>query len=609
VHRHWAILVSLIIGASAAAGCGAVESTPDWGPPPQLTPPMGWNSWNSGIALTEQSVEDTIDAMVRSGMRDAGYRYVNLDAGWSAAARDRAGNLRADPDRFPHGIAAVARYAHNRGMVLGLYASPNYEICGQGPANASAGHETADARRFAAWGVDYLKYDWCSSNTNHADQVRLFTAMRDALRATGRRIIYSINPTTSVDPSAGSAYDWSGIADMTRNSIDLVPVWRNTTGPQGFLGVADQLAAAIPVAARSRPGHWNDPDMLVVGISWAEFVAGHPGMVAGLAMSGTLTPDQFEQAQLGRPPSPQLVSLVAAQRPSLSAVEQRAHFSLWAMLAAPLLAGNDVRSMPEQTRAVLANREVIAVDQDALVIQGKPLADDTRIVVKPLIDGSVAVALFNPDPQMAAVHTSTAAIGLKSAPCYAVRDLWAHTDSTTGGDITGADIPAHGVALLRVTAGCRLSGYSPCPSNSTLRTEGRLTDTCCLSLVGGSLCSAVLAWACAVDPAEGAGEVGLVGKAPAVGDGGDGVDGMCGVREVAGGPGEALGAQPVGEGDARAGQDQVGVALGDAVFAGEATDVEVGIAEMHLEVFDHSHAQGCVQWFAGPGLVAGGGGE
>jgi alpha-galactosidase len=282
VHRHWAILVSLIIGASAAAGCGAVDSTPGWGPPPQLTPPMGWNSWNSGIALTEQSVEDTIDAMVRSGMRDAGYRYV--------------------------------------------------------------------------------KYDWCSSNTNHADQMRLFTAMRDALRATGRRIIYSINPTTSVDPSAGSAYDWSGIADMTRNSIDLVPVWRNTTGPQGFLGVADQLAAATPVAARSRPGHWNDPDMLVVGTSWAEFVAGHPGMVAGLAMSGTLTPDQLQQAQLGRPPSAQLVSLVAAQRTSLSAVEQRAHFSLWAMMAAPLATRR--RTMSDRQGQIPSDQGVVepAVD-------------------------------------------------------------------------------------------------------------------------------------------------------------------------------------------------------------------------------------------------------
>jgi alpha galactosidase A-like protein/AAA ATPase-like protein len=151
-----------------------------------------------------------------------------------------------------------------------------------------------DAHHWSTVGVDYLKYDWCRADTNDADQVRVFTAMRDALRATGRRIIYSINPTVSVDPAPGSAYDWSAIADMSRNSVDLVPLWHNTNpAPQGFLGVSEQLAAATPLAARSLPGHWNDPDMLVVGISWDQFVAGHPGMLAGLAMPATLTAEQL----------------------------------------------------------------------------------------------------------------------------------------------------------------------------------------------------------------------------------------------------------------------------------------------------------------------------
>lgn len=457
MRRSLSILVSLIIVVFAASGCTtASESMSGWGPPPQQTPPMGWNSWNSGIPLTERSVKDTIDAMIRSGMRDAGYRYVNLDAGWAAPSRDRAGNLRADPDRFPGGIAAVARYAHDRGMLLGLYASPYNEICGQGTNNASAGHEAADARTFAAWGVDYLKYDWCRSDTNHAEQVRIFTAMREALRASGRRIIYSINPTNSADPTAGSAYDWSGIADMTRNTNDLVPLWGNATaGRDGFIGVVEQLAAAAPIAERSRPGHWNDADMLVVGVSWAQFVSGHPGMLASLAVGGTLTPDQLEQAELATPLSAQLVAMIGAQRPSLTEVEQRAHFSLWAMLAAPLLAGNDIRSMSEQTRAILTNQEVIAVDQDPFVIQAKALPGDSRIMVKPLVDGSVAVALFNPDRQPASIQTSAAAIGLKDAPCYTVRDLWVHTNTTSRGDIYGADIPAHAVTLLRVNSTCR----------------------------------------------------------------------------------------------------------------------------------------------------------
>ena len=457
VRRCWSIIVSLAMVAVVVGGCtSGSQSAPDWGPPPQLTPPMGWNSWNSGMPLTEGSVKDTIDAMIRSGMRDAGYRYVNLDAGWAAPNRERSGNLRADPDRFPDGIAALARYAHDRGMLLGLYASPYNEICGQGMANASAGHEPADARRFAAWGVDYLKYDWCRSDTNHADQVRLFTAMRDALRASGRRIVYSINPTTFSNPTAGSAYDWSGIADMTRNTIDLVPLWGNATASwDGFLGVVDQLAAAVRIADHSRPGHWNDPDMLVVGLSWAQFVSGHSGMLASLAERGTLTPDQLAQAELDIPASAQLVAMIGAQRPSLSEVEQRAHFSLWAMLAAPLLAGNDVRSMPVDTNAILTNREVIAVDQDPLAIGGRAVAGNSRIMAKPLVDGSVAVALFNPDKQPASIQTSATAIGLKSERCYTVRDLWTHTDTSSRGDIEGADIPSHGVAVLRVTPTCR----------------------------------------------------------------------------------------------------------------------------------------------------------
>ena len=454
VRRCWSIIVSLAMVAVVVGGCtSGSQSAPDWGPPPQLTPPMGWNSWNSGIPLTEGSVKDTIDAMIRSGMRDAGYRYVNLDAGWAAPNRERSGNLRADPDRFPDGIAALARYAHDRGMLLGLYASPYNEICGQGMANASAGHEPADARRFAAWGVDYLKYDWCRSDTNHADQVRLFTAMRDALRASGRRIVYSINPTTFSNPTAGSAYDWSGIADMTRNTIDLVPLWGNATASwDGFLGVVDQLAAAVRIADHSRPGHWNDPDMLVVGLSWAQFVSGHPSMLAGLAVQGTLSADQVEQAELGRPAPPQLVAMVGAQRPSLPEVEQRAHFSLWAMLAAPLLAGNDIRFMSEQIRTILTNKEVVAVDQDPLVIQAKALPSDSRVMVKPLVDGSVAVALFNPDRQPASIRTSAAALGLTNTPRYTVRDLWAHTDTSSGGDIYGSGIPPHAVVMLRVTA-------------------------------------------------------------------------------------------------------------------------------------------------------------
>jgi len=385
---------------------------------------MGWNSWNSGIPLTERTVEETIDAMVSSGMRDAGYRYVNLDAGWAASTRDANGDLRADPRRFPHGIAAVADYAHARGMYLGIYHSPFNQGCGQDPRIGGAGHEVADARMFAAWGVDYLKYDWCRLEAGHNEQVKYFMAMRDALRASGRHIIYSINPNSSGDPNAGSEYDWSRIADVSRDSIDLVPAWGDQAlWAEGLAGVTQAFDAAGPVAPHDGPKHVDDPDMLVVGVGWNQFVDTHPTMSLG------------------------------APRPDLTETEQQSHFSLWAMLAAPLLAGNDVRSMTDQTRDILTNREVIAVDQDPLVLQGLPLPGDARVIVKPMADGSVTVALFNSEATPVAIYTDTAAIGLASADCYTVRDLWAHTGTTTTGSV-GQTVPAHGVAMLRVTR-CR----------------------------------------------------------------------------------------------------------------------------------------------------------
>ena len=385
---------------------------------------MGWNSWNSGIPLNEQAVEDTIDAMVSSGMRDAGYRYVNLDAGWAAPTRDADDDLRADPVRFPRGIAALAAYAHDRGMLLGIYHSPFNDGCGQDPRIGGAGHEAADAHVFAAWGVDYLKYDWCRRQAGHGDQVKYFAAMRDALRASGRHILYSINPNSSGDPDAGSEYDWSHIADVSRDAMDLVPAWGDDgLSSEGLAGVSQAFDAAGPVARRDGPRHVNDPDMLVVGIRWADFVTGHPTMSLG------------------------------PERPDLTDTEQRAHFSLWAMLAAPLLAGNDVRSMTDQTKAILTNREVIAVDQDPLVLQGLPLHGDPRVIVKPLADGSVAVALFDPDAAPVSIHTDATAVGLPAAACYSVRDLWGHADSTTPGPVERT-VPAHGVAMLRVTR-CR----------------------------------------------------------------------------------------------------------------------------------------------------------
>ena len=212
---------------------------------------------------------------------------------------------------------------------------------------------------------------------------------------------------------------------MSRDSIDLVPAWGDDgLWAEGVAGVTQAFGQAVPLAPRSGPTHVNDPDMLVVGIPWAEFATSHTSMVLG------------------------------PQRPDLTDAEQRAHFSLWAMLAAPLLAGNDVRSMSEQTRDILTNRDVIAVDQDPLLVQGRPLAADGRVIMKPLAGGAVAVALFNPDTGPVAIRTDVKAIGLSDADCFTARDLWAHTDSTTAGPLEQT-VPGHGVAMLRVAPGCR----------------------------------------------------------------------------------------------------------------------------------------------------------
>ncbi len=456
------VVVSLGLVCAVAAACGG-KTPADSGAPLRLTPPMGWNSWNSGIPLTEQTVEATIDAMVSSGLRDAGYRYVNLDAGWAAPVRGADGTLRANPAEFPDGIAAVASYAHDRGMLLGIYGSPFNETCGQDLRIGSSGHESTDARTFADWGVDYLKYDWCRGDADHAEQVKVFQAMRNALRATGRRIFYSINPNSSDDHRAGVRYDWSGIADMARTTTDLVPVWQSTLPPLNSsdaflrgtnLGVPDEFAASTAAAGHGHPGYFNDPDMLVVGLSWSEYFTNHLAVDRAIIAGYQVTPARLKKLSDTFGLSAAQLAWRATAQPALTESEQRAHFSLWAMLAAPLIAGNDVRSMTEATRTILTNADVIAVDQDPMVAPATPSARDPRVLVKPLADGSVAVALFNAAEHPATITTEAGAVGLAPAPCYTARDLWSHTDTAGTGSISVALQP-HDVAMLRISSRCR----------------------------------------------------------------------------------------------------------------------------------------------------------
>ncbi|MDI5977836.1 glycoside hydrolase family 27 protein [Amycolatopsis magusensis] len=391
---------------------------------PAVTPPLGWNSWNSfGCGVTEAAVRQAADAMVDSGMRDAGYRYVVVDDCWFDPNRDAQGNLRAHPAKFPSGMKALGDYIHSRGLKFGIYQVPTERTCAQRVgthpgSTGSAGHEVQDATTFASWGVDYLKYDWCSPEGTRDEQVARFTLMRDAVRATGRPIVYSINPN-SFHAITGATYDWGQVADLWRTTEDLLDIWQNGNTNSYPMGVGNVVDVNAPLAAQAGPGHWNDPDMLVVG------------------------------------------------RPGLTLTESRSHFALWALMAAPLMAGNDIRTMSADVSAILRNPRLLAVNQDSLGAGGRRVRDDgdVEVFAKPLSDGSVAVGLFNRGGGTATISATAAQVGL-SGGSFTLTDLWTGTTSSTAGQIT-ASVPAHGVAAYRVTGGTPLAG-----TTSRLRGDG-----------------------------------------------------------------------------------------------------------------------------------------
>jgi alpha-galactosidase len=374
------------------------------------TPPMGWNTWNTfGCNINETLIRQMADAMVSSGMRDAGYQYVVVDDCWFNPNRDAAGNLQGDPVRFPSGMRALGDYIHARGLKFGIYQGPLDQTCAQyfdsyPGATGSLGHEAQDARQFAAWGVDYLKYDWCSPTGSISDQVARFAVMRDALAATGRPIVYSINPN-SIHEKTGPQRNWGDVANLWRTTEDITNAW-NTGQTNGYpMGIQNIVNVTVPLAGYARPGGFNDPDMMEVG-------------------NGGMTD-----------------------------TEMRSHFALWAMLAAPLIAGNDLRSMSAATQTILKNQNLVAVNQDRLGLQATQVSFDgtRRVLAKRLANGDVAVALFNQGGSTTTISTSAAAVGL-SGSAFTVRDAWTGAVSSTSGAIS-ASVPSHGTAVYRVTGG------------------------------------------------------------------------------------------------------------------------------------------------------------
>ena len=364
------------------------------------TPPMGWNSWNAYncSGLNETVVKSMADAFVSTGMKDVGYQYVNLDDCWMDG-RDGSGNLKPSASKFSSGIASLADYIHGKGLKIGIYSTPNTKTCaglygGYTGGVGSSGHETQDAKTFASWGIDYLKYDKCQGAMSG------FATMRDALKAAGRPIFYSINPADQGPYCVPSncSIDLVSIANMWRIEFDIAATWGDVTR---------LIDKDKPEYAGAGPGHWNDPDMLEVGNG-------------------------------------------------LNDTEGRAHFSMWAIMAAPLITGNDLTKMSATTKATLTNAEVIAVDQDPLGKQGRVVATPAtslEVWSKEMSGTNTrAVALFNRSTGSASITVQWSQIGIPTGAAT-VRDLWNKTDlGSFTGSYTASSVPSHSVVMLKVVS-------------------------------------------------------------------------------------------------------------------------------------------------------------
>ena len=372
------------------------------------TPQMGWNSWNTfACDINEKLIRDTADAMVKNGLKDAGYVYVNIDDCWHGK-RDDKGVIHPDPERFPSGMKALADYVHGRGLKLGIYSDAGATTCGGKPG--SRGHEYQDAITYAEWGIDYIKYDWC--DTKGLNSAGAYTTMRDAIRSAGRPMLFSICEWGDTRP-----WDWArDVGHSWRTTGDIYPCWdcEFSQGSFSAWGVTRILDKQAGLRQYAGPGHWNDMDMLVVGKG--------------------LTDD-----------------------------EDKSHFSAWAMLASPLILGNDVRSMPASTHRIVTNAGAIAINQDPLGVSAWRFlkTGEVEYWAKPLANDEWALMVLNRGAQAAPVSFDWGAYHINDDLSKRTADFkhkrYAWTDAWSGktGDTTRkleAKVPSHGVILLRLKA-------------------------------------------------------------------------------------------------------------------------------------------------------------
>ncbi len=373
-----------------------------------MTPPMGWNSWNTfAVHITERLVEDMADAIVSSGMKSAGYTYLVLDDGWMAMERDSQGNLVPDPEKFPHGMKPVADYVHSKGLKFGLYNCAGTKTCAGYPG--TRGYEYQDARNYAAMEIDYLKFDWCSADGINAKEA--YATMSKAIRKAGRPIIFSLCEWGQNKP-----WEWAApVGQLWRTTGDINGIYDGVKqyGNWHANGVMTIVDMQIGLQKYAGPGHWNDPDMLEVGTG-------------------------------------------------MTAAEDRTHFAMWCMLAAPLIAGNDLRKMSPQTIAILTNKDMVAIDQDPLGNEAVKYSDKDSLEtwIRPLQGGDWAVCFLNrsKDPKKLSFDWAKQSMtdSVTNTPLdthsttYNLYDVWQKSAVGKTSSPFATTIPSHDVVVLRL---------------------------------------------------------------------------------------------------------------------------------------------------------------
>lgn len=406
VYRYLFIALILVTSLNGAGVAAQVRSSN--GELLALTPPMGWMTWNYfGEDINEQVLREMADALAATGMVKAGYKYLMIDDGWQGG-RDKKNNIIPDPKKFPSGIKSLAEYVHSKGMKLGIYSDAAPLTCAG--YTASLNFEEQDAKSFAAWGVDYLKYDYCGAPSDaQTAQVR-YRAMAEALRKSGREIVFSVCEWGERRP-----WTWaSGLgAQLWRTTHDVRDKWVKRPSEKWGMGLMDILDENAELDEFARPGSWNDPDMLIVGLYGRKGPSGNGG--------GNGCTD----------------------------IEYQSNMSLWSIMAAPLIATNDVRAMNAETKRILMNDEVIAIDQDELGIQGKRIIknDNWNIFVKPLANGDTAVAILNRSDSTRPFKIEWSELGLDGS--RTVRDLWIKKSVGTQTGWSG-DVAGHETKLFRL---------------------------------------------------------------------------------------------------------------------------------------------------------------